>query len=178
MSKIIPTIGRKVWFYSAHASLNVLDDTQPMDATIVFVQNELFVNLLVSDHMGHEHRRIGVRLIGADEGPVPGHVVEYACWMPYQVGQAKKDPEQTSSGSAVPSPSSLTHMVDERAALKVKVDKLAAFTDSESYKKLAVDDRGLLLEQLGYMRQYSNILLFRIDRAEQGLESTTAEGVV
>lgn len=83
---IKPTIGRKVWFWPGpdHAEMNVLNDEQPLDATVVFVHSDRMVNLLVIDHMGHDHREILVDLIQPDvERPNPKYH-EFCEWMDYQ----------------------------------------------------------------------------------------------
>lgn len=94
MSTITPSIGRKVWFYDAaperHSAQMVrYDDSQPMDATVIYVWSPTCVNLRVTDHAGIMHTRTSVPLRDPAEGDAHGK--EYvATWMPYQMGQAKK----------------------------------------------------------------------------------------
>ncbi|CAN7469910.1 DUF2829 domain-containing protein [Variovorax sp. LjRoot175] len=89
---IIPTIGRRVWFRpptnSAQAGFVCIDESQPMDAGIVFVWSERMVNLDVTDHAGNHHAFTSVALL-QDDDAVPAHG-RYAQWMPYQKGQASK----------------------------------------------------------------------------------------
>lgn len=94
MSTIVPTIGRKVYFYDqaperSSAQMQRYDDKQPMDATVIYVWGPTCVNLRVTDHAGVTHTRTSVPL--RDPSDIDCHGVEYfATWMPYQVGQAKK----------------------------------------------------------------------------------------
>ena len=91
---IKPTVGRKVWFYAGndHEEMNVIDRTQPLDATVVFVHGDRHVNLFILDHMGHQHFAPDVELVQPDtETPQYG---SYATWMPYQVGQAQQNQTQ------------------------------------------------------------------------------------
>lgn len=96
ISSIKPTIGRKVWFWvGEEAPMGViLDKKQAFDATVVFVYDGGTVNLLLLDHYGSNNVVHNVALIdpSADdchhEG---GYENGYATWMPYQVGQAKKE---------------------------------------------------------------------------------------
>jgi hypothetical protein len=88
---IKPTVGRAVWFWpGTHDTerMTVLDGQQPMRADIVFVHSDRSVNLLVTDHTGGQHPRVGVPLI--QEGEVFGEDHSYCEWMPCQKGQAAK----------------------------------------------------------------------------------------
>lgn len=90
---IKPSIGRKVWYIpgSHHLELVRLSD-QPFDATIVHVNSDTSINVVVFDHTGaslcYQNVPINVDLIN----PV-GHCE----WMPYQVGQAKRHEGETKS---------------------------------------------------------------------------------
>jgi len=87
----MPTVGRRVWLiirdgcpapFARHGD-------QPHDAGIAFVWHEHLVNISVSDHNGYPQSLTSVhfRQPGEDEPVAP-----YWCeWMPYQIGQAKKD---------------------------------------------------------------------------------------
>lgn len=87
-----PTIGRKVWFWpngsklTTSGPLDVFDEKQALDATVVCVFGDRMVNLSVTDHGGRVHsvRSCTLRQEG-DEVPGGG----YCEWMPYQVNQAK-----------------------------------------------------------------------------------------
>lgn len=102
MSNLIPpTPGRVVWYYPSQQeidakSITIIDQGQPMAATVAFVWHDRMVNLSVVDHAGAQFRRISVRLLQEDD-PTP-HSSEgpYASWMPYQKGQAAKT-ESTSA---------------------------------------------------------------------------------
>ena len=107
MSKIIlPTVGRKVWFRlnginelekprsgtemtPVPSSPSVVDPTQPLDATVVYVWNDRVVNLHVLDHYGNPFIATSVSLM--QEGDTPPQFGFYAEWVPYQLGQAKKE---------------------------------------------------------------------------------------
>jgi hypothetical protein len=112
MSRITPTIGRKLWYYPCKsvdgASCN-MDDNQPFDATVICVWpasgNTQLVNLFVVDHVGGTSARISVPLIQEDD-PVPS-IGGYAKWMPYQIGQAsaQANPSLMQSSAANVSPS-------------------------------------------------------------------------
>lgn len=92
MSSIAPTVGRKVWFYTmATDHFRVADPKQPFDATVVFVHTPTLVNLLVVNHSGQTMVREGVELRDPSPDDKHGADTEFATWMPYQVGQAKKD---------------------------------------------------------------------------------------
>lgn len=91
---IKPTVGRKVWYRpSEHdAKLGMVVSTsgnQPLDATVVYVHSDTCINLAILDHNGNPHARTSVILMQDDMGISPG--ASYAEWMPYQVGQAKKN---------------------------------------------------------------------------------------
>lgn len=107
MSKIIaPSVGRKVWFrlngiselekprfgtetvpvqYRPHT----VEFNQPLDATVVYVWNDRMVNLHILDHYGNPFIATSVKLL--QEGDTPPQFGFYAEWMPYQLGQAKKE---------------------------------------------------------------------------------------
>jgi hypothetical protein len=58
-------------------------------------------------------------------------------------------------------------VVEEKAALDMKIEKLKAFTESDIYSALDDVDRDNLDEQLLVMQRYSEILAARIDRFEE-----------
>lgn len=94
---IRPTIGRKVWYTPTDfdGGLNS-HSSQPFDATVVHVWDDRCVNLFVLDHNGQSATRSSVRLLQpGDEVPAGGG---YAQWMPYQVGQARKDSAERITG--------------------------------------------------------------------------------
>jgi hypothetical protein len=82
LDMIIPSIGRKVWFYPNGATVN----GQPHDATIVYVWNDRLVNLACHDGNGVPYAATSVALYQEGDNALVG---AYATWMPYQVGQAK-----------------------------------------------------------------------------------------
>ena len=90
MTQMIPTIGRKVWYWGDQGERTYGVD-QAMDATVIYVWGPNCVNLKVVDHAGFDYIRTSVLL----REPAPGDCRngEYYCtWMPYQVGQARAAP--------------------------------------------------------------------------------------
>lgn len=105
MAHIIPpTIGRKVWFRPngvnviGNKILLIYDDTQPLDATIVFISEDKLVNLMVADQAGETHAVMGAMLV-QEGGELPPHGSCYCEWMPYQVGQARSQIPAAGSAS-------------------------------------------------------------------------------
>lgn len=98
MSTIIkPTIGRMVWYRPRVADTNMLVigtrgllSAQPLAAQICGVWSDTCVNLSILDASGNRHTRPSVLLVQAG-APMPDGG-GYCEWMPYQVGQAQKDP--------------------------------------------------------------------------------------
>lgn len=91
-----PTVGRKVWFRPCPEQITGHGITafngQPLDATIICVWTDTCVNLQVTDHGGKSH------FISSCQLAYPGMDLSqlrygYAEWMPYQIGQAKKEAE-------------------------------------------------------------------------------------
>lgn len=107
MSKIIPpSVGRKVWFRlngivelerprfgtetaPVRSRPHAVEFNQPLDATVVYVWNDRMVNLHILDHYGSPFIATSVKLL--QEGDTPPQFGFYAEWMPYQLGQAKKE---------------------------------------------------------------------------------------
>lgn len=107
MAHIIPpTIGRKVWFRPngvnviGNKLLQVFDDSQALDATVVCVADAQTVNLLVVDHAGVTHAAPNIRLVQPQAGDLtPPEGTCYCEWMPYQVGQARSQIPAAGSAS-------------------------------------------------------------------------------
>lgn len=89
---IVPTVGRQVWYrpgsYEPGMAIGS-DSAQPLAATVVYVWNDTMVNLQVLDSNGHPHRRTSVLLWQGEHEPPYGS--GYCEWMPYQIGQAKRE---------------------------------------------------------------------------------------
>lgn len=98
MSSITPTIGRKVWYWTTNAS-RVRNSTQGIDATVIFIGDDDLVDLQCVDHHGEPFIAQNIVLGDyLDEGDPPVHGVDnFATWMPYQMGQAKKEAASTNS---------------------------------------------------------------------------------
>lgn len=128
MTKIIPTVGRKVWYFPSTDQFD--DDTtmiqhkrdgevQPLDATVIAVYADDIVNLSIFDIHGHIFCRRNVKLLS--DGERRPSMGRYAEWMPYQIGQAKKDDPLT--GGSVSGSTSVLH------AKLVDYDEAMAFFD-------------------------------------------------
>lgn len=91
---IKPTVGRVVWFrhFKGDPGFAKNDTDQPLAAIVAYVWADDMVNLVVFDHNGVSWPRTSVKLVQDDirpeNRPAPGD--EFAEWMPYQIGQAKK----------------------------------------------------------------------------------------
>jgi len=77
---ITPTVGRVVWFYR---------DGVQHAAIIAKVWNDRMVNLAVFDEAGRASNQTSVPLV--QEGDTIPSGSYYAVWMPFQIGQAKKE---------------------------------------------------------------------------------------
>lgn len=85
---IKPTIGRVVWFQPAKQADQPLR-TQPYPALICYVHSDSLINVAYFNEGGTACSGTSVRLVQEGEDvPANGYFTE---WMPYQVGQAKKD---------------------------------------------------------------------------------------
>lgn len=87
---IEPTIGHKVWFWPSLGNrpmYNIINVSQPLDATIVYVHNDSMVNLHIVDHIGHEYSLQSVKLL--QHSDPKGWDFDYAEWMQYQKAVAK-----------------------------------------------------------------------------------------
>jgi hypothetical protein len=92
MTKILPTVGRVVWFTPSRLSgdgfFAHIDGRRPLAAIVAHVFSDGLVNLAVFDSNGVSHSRTSVPLVqDGDDKPEHGYFCE---WMPYQVGQAAK----------------------------------------------------------------------------------------
>jgi hypothetical protein len=114
MSRIIATLGRKLWFYPCPVAVDgatvTMDSETPFDATVIFAWpvgsdgKTQLVNLFVIDHIGTQSVRTSVPLIQEDD-PKPA-TGGYAQWAPYQVVRSDKSISATltpdASASALP----------------------------------------------------------------------------
>ena len=85
---IVPTIGRKVWYWPVgDASLVQYDENVACDATVIYPWSDTNVNLRVTDHAGNTQLRTSVFL---HQGKVDDRPASScATWMPFQMGQVK-----------------------------------------------------------------------------------------
>lgn len=84
---IKPTVGRVVWYYEQKPKD---EGVQPLAALVAHVWSDTCVNLAIFDVDGVPVRQppTSIRLVQeGEEVPATGR---YCTWMPFQVGQAKK----------------------------------------------------------------------------------------
>jgi hypothetical protein len=82
---ITPTVGRVVWVIRP---FDTVDIKQPEAAFITYVQSDSrYINVAGFNGNGDPFHRIYLRLLQDDEAKPEG---DFACWMPYQKGQAAK----------------------------------------------------------------------------------------
>lgn len=87
-----PTVGRKVWYFPGpgdemmHRNLS-----DPLDATIIAVHNDVIINAFIIDASGFSHVRHSVELLDPADPTIPNN--GHCEWMPYQIGQAAKTEE-------------------------------------------------------------------------------------
>lgn len=89
-----PTVGRIMWFYPNPHSAGLVHPRagQPLSGSVASVSEDgMFVNMSVIDADGNPRARQNIPVVQADM-PAPNGA--YACWMPYQVGQARKHEPQ------------------------------------------------------------------------------------
>lgn len=82
---IKPTVGRVVWFYTYIPGQGYKG---PQAALVAYVHSDTMLNLSVADENGNMQGRISIQLIQEGQ-PVPQY--DHCTWMPYQIGQAKKE---------------------------------------------------------------------------------------
>ena len=83
---IEPTIGRVVWYYAAGADH---EKVKPQAALIANINEDGTLTVGGFDHDGRPFSDHGVPLVQDDGYGNPGGG-SWACWMPYQKGQAAK----------------------------------------------------------------------------------------
>jgi hypothetical protein len=86
---IKPTVGRVVW---VRRPFETADPSQPEAGLITYVHGDRKVNVAGFDHDGNPYRVVNVPLLQDDDAKPEG---VFACWMPFQVGQAKQQQGQT-----------------------------------------------------------------------------------
>lgn len=79
---IKPTIGRVVWFFDETTNV------QPNAGIVCWVENDHNVNLVVFSEEGVPRNELSVFLKQEEDDVIPGRHAE---WMPYQIGQARKE---------------------------------------------------------------------------------------
>lgn len=82
---IEPTVGRVVWFWPV--GQNDMNE-QPCAALVTYVHGPRLINVGGFNHNGDHFKRTSCTLV--QEGDAKPEK-NYCTWMPYQVGQAKKN---------------------------------------------------------------------------------------
>jgi hypothetical protein len=82
---ITPTIGRVVWVVRPY---DTTDIKQPEVGLVTYVFNDHLINVAGFDHTGDTFKLTSLALVQDDEPKPEGN---FACWMPYQKGQAAKN---------------------------------------------------------------------------------------
>lgn len=81
---IKPTVGRVVWVIRPHSSLNI---QQPEVGFVTYVHGDRCINVAGFNSNGLPFQLTSLTLVQDDEPKPEGN---FACWMPYQKGQAAK----------------------------------------------------------------------------------------
>lgn len=108
--------------------IEVLDEKQALDATIVFVRGDRMVNLSVTDHGGRIHFVRCCILRQEDDMGLFGEGTHYCEWMPHQASQAAKAapaPEMSDAVNACNK--SFANVIDS-------LDELRNGTDGATYR--------------------------------------------
>jgi hypothetical protein len=126
------------------------------------------------------NRYRGWTLPGDENGDDAGYLVEYTdggksnhhnhtgyiSWSPADVFARAYHEIPEPGLQSEPAPDDWKHrLVQERAELGERIEKLAAFVGTHTFSNLEYADRDLLGRQLAYMRQYEYILDLRGKRA-------------
>lgn len=156
---ITPTIGRIVWYRGA--------DGETRAAIVTQVNGDFNVNLFVFGRTPADPEQgPQVSVTHADPEQEPGCLLSWH-WMPYQLGQAKKDASKPAPGASLPGYSALLphqqRVIDEKAELDERVAKLRTFLDTEICRSLDPLEQQRLGRQETAMARYSEILAERID---------------
>lgn len=92
-----PAVGRRLWYWPhpaevAAMGMRRLDPRQPFDAGVAYVWSLREVNITASDHLGTPWSLVNVPLV--QDGDIPPASKGYCQWMPFQLGQARKELER------------------------------------------------------------------------------------
>lgn len=91
---IIPTIGRVVWVIRPY---DTLDIKQPEVGLVTYVHSDRCINVAGFNSNGTPFSLTSLTLVQDDEPKPEGN---FACWMPYQKGQAAKTEALEKAASA------------------------------------------------------------------------------
>lgn len=159
MTRIIPTVGRKLYFEPNGAQgPDHRMDNQPIDATVLWVApladgetGPYKLNLFTIDHSGFQAVKLGVPLIQAPYDQPLDKGTAYCYWMPYQVSQAK--PVEGEKGATeVPEQSSVAESTQSTApatpAPTADAPSVASANDGPATEETARFDFGGALKWL------------------------------
>ena len=118
---ISPTIGRVVWFHPAGEQIG----DQPHAALVVYVHNDRLINVAAFDKHGNSYACQQVRLVQEGETR-PSQGENYAEWIPYQIGQARKDADVQRLMNETTKLSGAKPPVSDNIVTDVGAQKLAA----------------------------------------------------
>lgn len=92
---IKPTVGRVVWYWPSKSEPICPGGDQPLAALVAHVWSDTCINIAGFDANGVPFNRTSVLLL-QDGNPRPDQ--QFAEWMPYQIGQAKKHEGDAKAG--------------------------------------------------------------------------------
>ncbi len=96
-----PTVGRQVWYHADPAMMLFRLSELPLAATVVHVNPDATVNLVVLDHLGNPYRVANCALVQDVEANKPA--APYCTWMPHQKAQAELTVKVTGPTVVTPS---------------------------------------------------------------------------
>lgn len=102
---IKPTVGRVVW---VSRPKQTIDPKQPEVGLITYVIDDRTIHVTGFNPYGQLFSLNPVSLLQDDDAKPEG---DFACWMPYQVGQAAKaaaEPDKPATTNSIPAASSVT----------------------------------------------------------------------
>lgn len=101
MATIEPTVGRSLHYMPSFEDCLKMPAVEgtPLACILAGVQDNAYINLCVFDMNGTSHSMTTVRL--CQDGEAVPEEGGYACWMPYQVGQAKTTSNAAESAALI-----------------------------------------------------------------------------
>ena len=141
---VTPTPGRVVWFYPFRDDEIPDYMGTPLAAIVAYMWNDRLVNLMVIDLDGMPVSRRKILFLQEGDA-VPGN--SHACWMPYQIKQARKARNETVEVVA-------EDFLDPAAqATYVAADR---WTEKEIAAARAANDHPILINRIESLEQIAN----------------------